>query len=491
MDIDVYAGLEPAEVWRHFAGLNAAPRPSGKEELAREYVKQACLEAGASCHQDAFGNVVVSVAASSPELSTSPTVAVQAHLDMVCQKRPDVAHNFKTDPIRPRRVGDLIYATGTTLGADNGIGAAMALALATTPGLVHGPLELIFTVEEETGLHGAMALDERLVRSRLLINLDSEDPEELTVGCAGGAGTILRLENAVEHPEPGQFPVTISISGLKGGHSGVQIHEPLANAIKLLAFILQRLRSASIPFRIATIEGGTAHNAIPRDAQATIVVAREAFVPITDIGTEAYNALRQEWGVAEPSLKMDLCDGEMPAQMLPSSATEKLIDLIIALPHGVQKMSESFPGKVETSSNLAEIRTAGDTIEIATSSRSFVEGELQGVQDFIAQLGAEVDAAIEVRDGYRGWEPNPQSRLLQVTRKAYEEVYRHAPAVEVVHAGLECGVLVSRLEGMDAISFGPLIKGAHSPDEYVDASTVEASWKLLTLLLQRISEESS
>jgi dipeptidase D len=488
MDINaVYAGLEPAEVWRHFAALNATPRPSGREAAARAYVEQVVTATGAPYAQDKQGNIVVTLAATDERLSSAPPVAVQAHLDMVCQKRPEIEHDFNLDPIRPRREGDLIFATGTTLGADNGIGAALALALATDTTVQHGPLELIFTVEEETGLHGALNLDPALVNSRLLINLDSEDPDELTVGCAGGAGTILYLPYQGETPPTGHTGAAIVVSGLKGGHSGVQIHEPLANAIKLLAGTINAACEVGIAFRLAGIDGGTAHNAIPRDATAKLAIAPFQLPRLQAVIQERLQTLQREWSAAEPNLSLEVQRIDLPPHVLPAAYSTALLRLLNELPHGVIKMSDDFPGKVETSSNLAAVHTEPEIVEVATSSRSFSETALAKVQDEIATLGRDAGANIEVRDGYPGWEPDPGSYLLAVAKQVYPQVFGKESAVEVMHAGLECGVLVSRLPGMEAISFGPLIRGAHTPEEHVYASTVESTWRLLTALIEELA----
>lgn len=485
----VYAGLEPAELWRHFGELNGIPRPSGKEDRARSYVLRVAREAGAQARVDARGNTVVNVLAT-PGTENAPSVAIQAHLDMVCEKRPEVAHDFERDPIRPRIEGDLVFASGTTLGADNGIGAAAALACLTDPAVAHGPLELIFTVEEETGLHGAANLDPSLVRSRLLINLDSEDPRVLTIGCAGGAGTILRLPADFEPTLPGWAGCEVSVSGLKGGHSGVQIHEPLANAVKLLDRVLLAARGAGVPFAIASLRGGNAHNAIPRDAGAHLAVAEESLSVLEAVVAAERGSLTEEWSRDEPGFLLRLQEEDAPAAVFGAESRDRVLGLLRDLPHGVLAMSEAFRGKVETSSNLAQVRTNSEAgeVEIATSSRSFLDSALRETQQRIQALGRGAGARIEVRDGYGGWEPDPDSRLLAVARKVYQETFGREPLVEVIHAGLECGIVVSRLPGMEAISFGPRIAGAHTPEEHVSIPTVADTWRLLTALLSRLSE---
>lgn len=485
-EIDVYAGLEPRELWRHFGALNRIPRPSGKEAAAREYVRRVAEQHGASWQIDGRGNIVVRADAS-PGREGAPSVAVQAHLDMVCERRPEVEHDFERDPIRPRVEGDRVFASGTTLGADNGIGAAAGLALLTTPGLERGPLELVFTVEEETGLHGAAALDPLVVRSRLLVNLDSEDPRVLTVGCAGGAGAVLRLSAETEAAPLGWGGRELRVSGLKGGHSGVQIHEPLANAIKLLTRALLAAGEADLPFRISTLRGGNAHNAIPRDASATLALPEDAVAALEDRVGEVRVELLAQWQADEPGLALELLPAAPPAEVLGLRAQDRLLTLLDRLPHGVLQMSRAFPGKVETSSNLAQVGLAEGTLIVSTSSRSFADEELRRTQERIGRLGAEAGAEVETREGYGGWEPNPDSQLLRTSVEVYRQTFGTEPEVEVIHAGLECGIIVSRCEGMDAISFGPRIMGAHTPEEHVYISTVDSTWRLLVALLRALA----
>lgn len=482
---DVYSGLQPEQLWRHFGALNCIPRPSGEEAAARAYVQQIADEAGAPYNVDTAGNIIVRVPARNTTVST-PTVAIQAHLDMVCEKSPDVVHDFSRDPIRARRVGDLLYASGTTLGADNGIGAAAALALITTPDLTHGPLELIFTVEEETGLYGAMALDPTLVHAEMLLNLDSEDPKEITIGCAGGAGSSLFLPLHREAAPDGWLEYSVVVSGLKGGHSGVQIHEPLANAIKLLAGVLRQAQNAGLPFRLASITGGSAHNAIPRDASAVLLVAPNALAQLREIVEITLTRLREAWSGSEPGLSIEFRETRVLAQAMEANTQAALINLLDTLPHGVIERSEVFEGKVQTSTNLAHVRTNETEIEIATSSRSFVAQRLDDLQRQIAEQAASFGARVEVREGYPGWEPDVDSHLLKIAHRQYEQLFDKPPRVEVIHAGLECGVIVSKKPGMQAISFGPLIQGAHSPQEHVAISTVEPTWKLLVAILSAL-----
>jgi len=482
----IYARLQPSEVWRHFAALNGIPRPSRHEAAARAYICAVAQQCGAIADEDAFGNLVVRVPAS-PHRETAPVVAIQAHLDMVCEKRPDVEHDFVTDPIRARIEGERVYASGTTLGADNGIGAALALATLTSSGLEHGPLELIFTVEEEIGLNGANALDPTLIRARQMINLDSEDPEELTVGCAGGSGAVFRIPITREQAPTGWQVLRVGVSGLNGGHSGVQIHEPLANAIKLLVTALDVLQEAGIPYRIGTLAGGNAHNAIPRDAAATIAIPAERRSEAESLISRLDARLKAEWLEAEPGLQVTASPLPAAESVLPAEMGAVVMDLLRALPHGVLRLSEVFPGKVETSANLATVRTEEAALVVAASTRSFVVAELDRLQRELQEIGSRAGAELVPRPVYPAWEPNRDSELLRVAERVYREVAGHPAQVQVIHAGLECGIIAAKLPGMEAVSFGPLIRGAHTPEEYVDIPSVEATWLLLTALLAALS----
>ena len=481
----VYADLQPSEVWRHFGALNQIPRPSGHEEAARAFIQHVAEEHRAMWKVDAFGNIVLRVTPRGAR-ADAPVVVVQSHLDMVCQKRPGVDHDFDKDPIVPRRDDDRIYASGTTLGADNGLGVALALALLTTDELKHGPLELLFTTEEETGLYGATHLDPELVRGRLLVNLDSEDPDELTVGCAGGAGTTLRLKALREVHSLHSVARTITVSGLQGGHSGVQIHERLANALKVLSAALSTVVERVRCVRLVSIEGGNAGNAIPRDAEAVVIMDAGHVQEFEAAVRTAADRQLAAWKNDEPGLAITSGPAELNNPFSPLAEAE-ILRLLRDLPHGVWRYSDRYPGVVETSSNLAEVHTQGSEIGFNISSRSFLGTELQAAQDRVASIGRNVGAEVLVREGYPGWEPSVDSRLLRITQKAFVEANGKPPQIKVVHAGLECGILSTKLPGLEAVSFGPLIRGAHTPEEYVGISSVETTWKTLTALLRDLA----
>jgi dipeptidase D len=481
MDGGIYDGLEPAALWRHFAALNAIPRPSGHEAGARDYVRRVAEAAGAEWLTDAKGNAVVRVAASDGR--TGPTIAVQTHLDMVCEAASGVEHDCEHDPIVARRRGDRVEATDTTLGADNGIGVAAALALLSDDVAVHGPLELLFTVEEEAGLHGAIDLDSSMVSANALVNLDSEDQRALTIGCAGAADVRLTLAVEREPTPPGWRGAELRVSGLRGGHSGMRIQEPHANSIKLAATAARALERGGHA-RVASLEGGGAHNAIPREALVGLALAPDTSVHTAEA---LVAALYREWVACEPGLLIDLVDTATPAEVFSRPDSDTLLSLLGALPHGVVAMSDRYADTVATSANLAIIRTTGAGVEILTSVRSLSATELAELQDDIAAAGVAVGARAELSAGYPGWEPREHSPLVAATTAAYRAVYGRDPVIQVLHGGLECGVIVAKKPMLEAISFGPLIEGAHTPEEHVFAPSVASTYAVLTALLQSLA----
>lgn len=476
------AGLAPQELWRHFGELTNIPRAPGQEQAALEYVRALAEERGAGWRQDDFGNLILFVKGEG-----GPPVAIQAHLDMVCEKDPEVTHDFASDPIKVVRDGDWVRAEGTTLGADNGIGAAAALALLTSDDVSRGPLELVFTVQEETGLHGALAFDADLMQSKILINLDSEDPDELTVGCAGGATIEINPVCKWEDVPEGWVGRELVVSGLHGGHSGIDINKPLANAIKVLASALGGLRHA-LEVRVAGIEGGRAHNVIPREARARIVVSPASAGTLDGVVGGIGEQLASEWADKEPGLALALHEVPVPAQVLNPRSEDGVVGLLNEIQHGALGMSESFPEKVETSSNLAQVSVSPEEALVVASVRSLSAHKLFRTRTAMSHAAMKIGAKVTVVDSYPGWEPDLDAPLLKVASEQYEKVNGRPPSIQVVHAGLECGVLVSKKPEMQAISFGPLITGAHSPNERVDTGSVDAMWRLLVGLLGALSK---
>ena len=475
---DALAALEPRTLWSYFARLAATPRPSKHEERVVSWLRSLAAERGWHLAADAVGNLVLRVPAS-PGHERALPVILQAHLDMVCEKNNDVAFDFMSDPIKPRVAGDWVTATGTTLGADNGIGVAAALAAATDPAVVHGPLELLFTLDEETGLTGAQGLDGSLLSGRTLLNLDSEDDGKLFVGCAGGADCHLVIDADAVAPPPAARGLRLSVTGLRGGHSGLNIHENRGNAIKLVTRVLQAAREAGIDFALGELAGGSKHNAIPREAEARLTVGTQETVRLRGVAACMLEGFRLELRGIDEGLALSFEEGDPPRAVLGRSTRDRLLDLLAALPHGVLGMSPAVPGLVETSSNLAVIGRTNGALRVVTSSRSSVNSTLRAVSAGIRATGSLASARVEQHDGYPGWKPNLDSPVLGVLRGVFKEVWGREPEVAAVHAGLECGLLGDKVPGLDMISFGPQIEGAHSPDERVQISSVGRFWNAL------------
>lgn len=488
MGESTYRGLAPAELWRHFASLNRIPRASGLEGAAREYARQVGESHGLESVVDTAGNLLISLPATPGVPRNAKAVAIQCHLDMVYEKEDGVVHDFLVDPIRTQRDGDRIFALGTTLGADNGIGVSAALSLITTGGLQHGPLELIFTVEEETGLYGAAAFDSSRLKSRLLVNLDTEDSRSLTVGSAGGLTAAFSLDQLPERQKPGCVGRQISVSGLKGGHSGLQIDQRLANAIRLLARTLTLARAAGIGIQIASVQGGTVDNAIPRQCGAVLGMNPLSARRFDDFIRDQEKSMLFTWAADEPSVRLETSDCPAPGLVWSGDFGDEILELLEKLPQGVIKLSEEFPNTVETSANVAIIRTASKGVEIVLSIRSLVDAQVDSVLAECSVQAEKIGALVETRDRYPAWRPNANSPLLKLAEKAFFCVHGAAPAVRVMHAGLECGLIASKVAEMDAISIGPLIRYAHTPEEDLSISSVVEMWTLLTTLLKQLSE---
>jgi dipeptidase D len=406
---------------------------------------------------------------------------------MVEEKNADLQHDFAREPIRPRIEGEWVYATGTTLGADNGIGVAAALAAATDGSVEHGPLQLLFTMDEETGLTGAQQLDAGLIEGRVLLNLDSEEDGTLFVGCAGGADAHLAVDLERGRPTAGNLCFNLEVAGLRGGHSGMSIHEGRGNAVKLLARMLRAMVEAGMPLELGRIAGGDKHNAIPREAEASILL------PATDEGRcgkiagSMLERFREELAGVDEGVRVKLAPAEWNGEVFLPAARDRLLDLLAVLPHGPLAMSRDVPGLVETSNNLASVRTEEGKVTIVTSGRSSVGSAMAELMDRIGAAGRLAGANVKVHDGYPGWKPDMSSKLLEVVRGVYSGIWGKPPEVTAVHAGLECGLLGEKVPGMEMISFGPQIEGPHSPDERVNIPSVERFWRALCRVLDELA----
>jgi dipeptidase D len=483
---DELKDLSPKSLWGHFASLAAIPRPSGREERAVAFVLSVGETLGVKPVRDARGNVVLRIPATRGR-EGAPAVILQTHLDMVCEKNRDVVHDFDRDPIRPRVVAGWVHASGTTLGADNGIGVAAALAAATDPAVKHGPLELLFTLDEETGLTGAMQLDPKILSGRMLLNLDSEEDGVIFVGCAGGEDTLIDVKPSYRAPAFRGSAMRLEITGLRGGHSGLNIIENRGNALKIAARVLSALAEEGVAFDLAGISGGSKHNAIPREAEAVIVPDPKVKDKVLAVTERELAGFRVELAKIDDGLKVAWSPCPDPARVLELADRDRLIRLLLALPHGVLGMSQDIPGLVETSSNLAVVTDHEGAIRVITSSRSSVAPSLAYVLAQVRATAALASASVTLKDGYPGWKPNMDSKALAVVRDVYRERWNREPHVTAIHAGLECGLLGEKVPGLDMVSFGPQIEGAHSPDERVEIASVDRFWGALSAVLDRLS----
>lgn len=481
----VLTDLQPARVWFHFDRIRCIPRASGEEAEVRRYVEQVAAERGWTSSTDRAGNICVRVPAT-PARASARTVVLQAHLDMVCEKEAGLDFDFGRSPIAARVEDDWVTSTRTTLGADNGIGVAAALAVCEEPGVDHGPIEILLTVDEEANGTGAEALEPGFVEGRTMINLDSEDDGVVVIGCAGGCSTEVEYA-ARRSPAPKDYePVRLSISGLRGGHSGLTIHENRGNAIKLLARVLHRFFGKADLY-LGTCEGGNKHNAIPRDASATLFVPAAFVDRARQIVSDAYDEIASEIRSIDPDFRMVLEPAE-PQSVPPfdCSSTRRLVRLLVALPHGVIAMSRDLPGVVESSTNLATVRTDVDRVTIVNNSRSLYASSLRAVLDQIDSISRLAGADSTESAAYPPWRADRSSPLIELVRNAARDTVGATPALYTMHAGLECGVVAQRIPGMDIVSFGPLIEGAHAPGERVSIPSVARFYRVLGSLLSRL-----
>ncbi len=472
------------KVFEFFSELSSIPRPSKKEEKVQAWLQSISEKHGWPCRTDTSGNVVISVPATPGRTHEAPVI-LQGHQDMVCEKTPDSTHNFDTDPIQLQVDGEWLTAHKTTLGADNGIAIAIALALATDEDANHPPLEILCTVDEETGLTGAAQLDPSLLTGRCMLNLDSEDEGVLTVGCAGGTDTALEL--ALER---GSFPDTysvfrLSVSGLRGGHSGVDIHQKRANANVLLAHTLYRLLDEG-PILLSDIAGGSAHNAIPRDSRA-VFATRTSYERLTAACADVSASLSRQFGTWEPNISVRIDTADPGQACVSAEQTRDIVHLLCSLPHGVQAMSPDIAGLVETSVNFATIQVEGSTLRLGLSQRSSVQEEMSLLTRRIHAIGSLGGARVTDRNSYPGWKPDLGSTILKRCQSVYRETFGREPVVEAIHAGLECGVIGAKFDSMDMVSLGPTIQSPHSPDERLHIQSVEKVYQFLVEVLAPVT----
>ncbi len=476
--------LQPQGLWSNFYDLTQIPRPSGQKEEISAYLANYGRSLGLETIVDAIGNVIIRKPAS-PGYENHPGVILQGHMDMVPQKNNDTVFDFAKDPIEAYIDGEWVTAKGTTLGADNGIGVAAAMAILADKSLVHPPLEVLVTVDEETGMYGAFALEGGLLQGKILLNLDSEAEGELYVGCAGGVDTTAKFTYTPVDVEEGDVAVKVSVTGCKGGHSGCDINLQRANANKLLFRFLKEA-VANYEARLASVEGGSLRNAIPREASAVITIPAEGVDEIMDLVAEFEDLFIAEYDGVEDNIHFTAEQVECPATELPEDVQDFLIHAIIACPHGVYRVIPEMPDVVETSNNLAMLVTAENCVTVMCLTRSSVESRKEELQEVIHSVFALAGAEVEFSGSYPGWKPNFKSHILEVMKNTYQENYGIEPRVIIIHAGLECGIIGRNYPGMDMISFGPTIKYPHSPDEKVNIASVVKFYDYLLATLKAL-----
>ena len=479
-------GLKPELVWKYFAEISRIPRGSKNEAAISKYIVDTAKKLGLTAKQDRFMNVVVKKPASAGK-QNAKSICLQGHLDMVCEKNAGKVHDFTKDPIELVRKGNFLMANGTTLGADNGIAVATNLAIMEDKSLVHGPLEFLFTIDEETGLTGASNLGGDFLSSKTLMNLDSEEEGALYVGCSGGRDTLGTWKVDFENAPAQTVAVQLKVTGLKGGHSGLEIDKGRGNAIKIINRVLIDLEELGA--RLSSIKGGNKRNAIPRECMAVLFVPKKNIAKIQSAVEACNKMIKAEISSVDGDLQISLED--MPSmkkgKVIKKAQQKKLCTTIAALPHGVTKMSADIPGLVETSTNVAVINTTKKEIVLATSQRSSVKSELEEIVLAVASILELGGADAKTSDGYPGWKPNLGSAILKLAKSSYKSLYGKDPSVKAIHAGLECGIIGEKFPGMDMVSFGPTMEGVHSPDERIHIDTVEKFWKFVLAILKNVN----
>ena len=487
--------LEPKLIWKHFYNITQIPHCSKNEAGIINYLEDFAMEIGLNHRKDDVGNVVITKEATSEMYKKNPTLVLQGHMDMVCEKNSDISFDFINDPLNLLITDDgWVTANGTTLGADNGIGVAAALAILESNDLEHGKIEALFTVDEETGMNGVLALTEEFVSGRTLLNLDTEEEGAIYIGCAGGGSTILSkeiLELEENENLAGYKKFKLGIDGLQGGHSGLMIDQELGNAVKLLARILwNMLNRSDIDYKISSINGGDKHNAIPREASSIIYVNENSFNKLEKIVSEFNSIYKNEFKIADGAVRVYFEELEIEANnainVLTSAEHHKILDLLYSFPHGVMAQSKVIEGLVETSTNLASVKMINDNkgITIQTSQRSSVASSITDICDKIVALGNLAGMKAEIREAYPSWQPDKDSKILKIASDKFVKMYNFKPKIKAIHAGLECGILSSIYKDMDMISFGPNITGAHSPDEQLEIASTKKFWEFLVEVIK-------
>jgi dipeptidase D len=477
--------LKPSHLWKHFEQILKIPHCSGNEKAFGNYILSVAKSLNLVGKRDRVGNVVVDKKPTTGH-EKADTVILQSHLDMVCEKNSDVVHDFSQDAIQVEIKGDWVQAKGTTLGSDNGIGVAACLAIMEDKSLKHGPLQFLFTVDEETGLTGATQIESGLLKGRKLLNLDSEEEGAFTIGCAGGADSEITLPVQRQRSQHKNL-YRLKIFGLRGGHSGLDIHKGRANAIKLLVRLLVHAQQ-KYAFEVVRIQGGNKRNAIPREAWADLLLDSAQSRLFLSLFEKAFEKIKIENKAVEKDVQFSFGESEGNKENpLTLNSQRTLVNFLYSLPHGVIAMHPEIAGLVETSTNLAVIHCEKEKAQIICSSRSSIGSALEATRSMIRAVSELAGAKVEQPEGYPGWMPNLESSLLKTLKEVYKNVFNKEAVVQAVHAGLECGILGERFPGMDMISFGPTIQYPHSPEERVHTPSVENFWKFLGAALEKLA----
>jgi dipeptidase D len=477
--------LKPELIWLYFEEICKIPRLSKNEGRIRKYLMDFARQNNLMAKEDEVGNILI-IKEASPGMENRKTVVLQSHMDMVGEKNADYRHDWNNDPILPLMKGDWVGASGTTLGADDGIGIASQLAILTDPQLKTGRIECLFTVDEESGMTGAINLDPDFFSGRILLNLDSEDEGILFIGCAGGLDTVGVMKYESIPVENGMSAISLSLTGLHGGHSGDEIHKGYGNAVKIMNRILWNI-SNSFTISIASFDGGNLRNAIPREAFSTIVLRKEDVQSVSELVEGLKRTIADEFGDLEKELKLSLKGCDVPSSVMDAESQKRFISLLSCCPHGVISWSKEMDDLVETSTNLASAKfSENNTIKIITTQRSSVESSKHNAAGMVESCMLLAGAEVTHSDGYPGWKPNLNSEILNIAKNSYSRLFGKEPLVRAIHAGLECGLIYKKIEGIDMISFGPTIKGAHTPEEMIEIKTTQMFWELLTDVVSNI-----
>lgn len=478
--------LKPVEIWSYFHEITQIPRPSKKEEKILAYLLDFAKEHNLEAKQDKAGNVLITKEATKGK-ENIPTVILQSHVDMVCEKNADIEHDFDNDPIETVIEGDWLKAKGTTLGADNGIGVAAQLAVLASKDISHGKIEALFTIDEETGLTGAFALEQNFMTGKILLNLDTEEEGEIYIGCAGGKGTKAYFKYKPKETPKNYFWFKVEVKGLKGGHSGSDIDHGLGNANKILNRFLFQFIDKEYKLVLSEIDGGNLHNAIAREAYAIGGVKSKHKETVRVKLNNLLAEIQEELKHTDENVNITLESTDTPKKVIGVKKVRKLVLALYACPHGVVEMSKDIPGVVETSTNLASVKMREDNIiEVGTSQRSLTESSKHDIVNMVSSVFKLVKAKVVNSEGYPGWKPNPDSEVLKVAKNEYKNLYKKLPEVKVIHAGLECGLFLEKYPELDMISIGPTIRNAHSPDEKAEIASVGKWWDYFVKLLENM-----